>query len=817
MAEVSMKPHESVPDNSSQQSTIPKKNHKSRNGCLTCKKKRLKCDETKPQCLNCQKRGVECGGYSTTFKWKSFEETSASQRVRKVSTGSSMGSASALQPAQKIKRSMSVPDKVFDEALQQASLSIAGKSPDELALQNELMKLGKNPHSKLPQLAEEQAYITSPAAPSASVEFTTSSLRHQQQKGVQQQGRPHPSSPAPAAPATTAEPQQQHTPLHPQQHQHSLQLQQSQPQLKKRRVSSIIAPSPPNMVPSPGPIQDIPSPSLSTIVRSLTDFDQPLPGNIPSPNMESFYPKLYELDSDAVEEGPSSSHNVSGMKRSLSVDSALAQTTIPEYRRELISYSQALSPKLPTIHLPQFDISNLHLSNTGFDRVFQAFDKYTCAIMSIRDGPTENPWRTLMWPLAMQNSVLFKSLAAMALFHIARGDTALRNSGITYMRQSMSELAEGLVNNSIPNDVALATCLTLAITDSWDKHTTAGIAHLKGAKSIINKLDKEAIQKNSKLYKFLINSFLYYDVLSRMSSSQLLDSDYDENGKLIKNLSLLKCISARELSPGADDDPKFNPMSPLFDESVLNGYTMDNDCIIDPLLGCARGLFFIIGRVASFIARVRNMKKLSLSTVSKAVALKQEIESWRPDANIRQCMSLEDPLCDISSCIATAEAYRFSTLLYLEQAVPEISSQSSADLGEKVLMLLASIPTTSKTCLLHMFPLLVASCEITDPDDRAWIDERWKVLSQRMWLGTVDKAVEVVHEVWRRKDAAARASNASTSSKSSNALSTSADWDLFQGRIDVLNGSKKRETEGINSPTHWSSVMKDWNWEVLFA
>lgn len=45
-------------------------------GCVTCKAKRLKCDETKPSCQQCHKRGVECGGYKKDFKWRTFEETS---------------------------------------------------------------------------------------------------------------------------------------------------------------------------------------------------------------------------------------------------------------------------------------------------------------------------------------------------------------------------------------------------------------------------------------------------------------------------------------------------------------------------------------------------------------------------------------------------------------------------------------------------------------------------------------------------------------------------------------------------------------------
>ncbi|GME78074.1 unnamed protein product [[Candida] boidinii] len=76
----------------------PKKT-KSRNGCVTCKKKRLKCGEERPFCLNCQKKNIVCGGYATAFRWKSFEETSNSQRIMTPTSFISQ-SSSVSTPAQ---------------------------------------------------------------------------------------------------------------------------------------------------------------------------------------------------------------------------------------------------------------------------------------------------------------------------------------------------------------------------------------------------------------------------------------------------------------------------------------------------------------------------------------------------------------------------------------------------------------------------------------------------------------------------------------------------------------------------------------------
>lgn len=50
-------------------------------GCVTCKAKRLKCDETKPECQQCHKRNVPCGGYKKDFKWRPFEETTFANKV----------------------------------------------------------------------------------------------------------------------------------------------------------------------------------------------------------------------------------------------------------------------------------------------------------------------------------------------------------------------------------------------------------------------------------------------------------------------------------------------------------------------------------------------------------------------------------------------------------------------------------------------------------------------------------------------------------------------------------------------------------------
>ncbi|EPE05101.1 c6 zinc finger domain containing protein [Ophiostoma piceae UAMH 11346] len=47
---------------------------RSKTGCTTCRRRKKKCDETKPICLNCEKNAVVCEGYKEKHVWKSGRE-----------------------------------------------------------------------------------------------------------------------------------------------------------------------------------------------------------------------------------------------------------------------------------------------------------------------------------------------------------------------------------------------------------------------------------------------------------------------------------------------------------------------------------------------------------------------------------------------------------------------------------------------------------------------------------------------------------------------------------------------------------------------
>jgi hypothetical protein len=464
---------------------------------------------------------------------------------------------------------------------------------------------------------------------------------------------------------------------------------------------------------------------------------------------------------------------------------------------------------------PQFSLASP-------EHLTRRYDRDTCGVLSVKDGPTENPWRTLVWPLARDCPALYHAIASMTSFHQSKDMPSMRIQGIDHMRNAVHALAAGLQNMRF--DAAISTTLVLAFSESWDQHISTGINHIKGAKILINQalVQHRQIPKQGEEWarlKFLCNTWIYMDVIARLTS--------------------------------ADDDEN-NDVDIVHDSIYANG---EIDTKLDPLMGCAHTLFPIIGRVANLVRKVRRSGSNGPSIISQAVHLKAQLEEWTPPSYI------EDPEDETTSphdSIKTAVAYQYATLLYLHQAVPEIPSQPSSVLAQKVLCELATVEPRSRSVIVHIYPLMAAGCEVMKQEDRDWVKERWGLMSSRMRLGILEKTLEVTKEVWCRRDAYA-AERKMMDDMRSDSFSPNTplkrDFDTFfddfqpDGEFCWLDAGPKRRaidstpsyTVPVASPVapqpslrrqssngnteylepeftvkgrlHWLGVMKDWNWE----
>ncbi|KAI5795519.1 fungal-specific transcription factor domain-containing protein [Geopyxis carbonaria] len=730
------------PDSNVQNVIAKPKQSKSRNGCVTCKAKRLKCDEIHPTCQQCQKRGVQCGGYKKEFKWRSFEESSIVTKSSHLSK--------KVNSTLRVKRASQQPPnnaKVFSSLESSSHQSARPK----IHVNRETSKHRVFQGRRNEVFSIEQVYVSTP---------TDSAIM--------------PAIPEP-------------------------------PALYMKRRSELCNIEN-NESSTSGEVQ-----LLSLSPRGVS------PGTT--------------LDFLELSNGPRLGLQVcdEGLEDMMQTDQShewLISAPSPTQSTASTISSDSHSSQGESFIRIQDIFRRPALLASSSEILLSHFDKHTCGIMSVKDGPGENPWRTLIWPMATDSPALYHAISAMTAFHMSRERKQLRVEGMEHMRKSIRFLAQGLSHGNIKQDVALGTTLVLAFSEAFDRHTSTGFEHLRGAKVILNQALSKTVMMSGDVsrFQFLYNVWVYLDVLARLTSN------------------------------GQDESHATSP------NIMLGPYA--NSAEIDPLLGCAASLFPLIGQAASIVQRVRKTEKNSVGIITDAIQLQKQLEEWMVGEYYEPP---EDPSNEVSHCIKTAEAYRWATLLYLHQAVPEIPSLDSHDLAEKVMVLLASIPVSSRSCIVHIYPLLAAGCEAIGNEERSWAKCRWERMQNRLWIGNVDKAWTVTKEVWDRRDryfthhpykklqlchrsslpqntiydtpSAGLATIGYSPFSHGDNPSNCPSWDPAFSDTNIVNsiiptivkrGNQGSVLDGCNEKDfeygftargklHWLGVMKDWNWEVLLG
>ncbi|KAL4917712.1 fungal-specific transcription factor domain-containing protein [Aspergillus aurantiobrunneus] len=663
------------------------KQSKSRNGCITCKAKRLKCDESKPTCFQCKKRNVECGGYKKDFKWRSFGESNVPGRgaAPKVKKGSS--SPPARNAVENKVAGMETPGSFHSQR----------SSPRDISSRRSSQSTGK---------IDLRLSLDQILGYSGSGSFSDDLF---------------------ASPVAEITPQEQ-------------------------------------------------SPWLSNILLS-PDISQENSSNQgllegSQENDEFSFEALLEGENDEIEEIIRQPVRSTRFKNLSFPGQYIAQHAEPSIMPTGLLGEPAFSlghPEMLVLH----------------------FDRSTCGILSIKDGIHENPWRTLIWPLAKHTPALYHAVFALAAFHASKDNPSLRVHGVDHMRQSITCMVQDI--QSMRTDAALATSLALAFADTWDQHTRSCIQHLRGAKALVSQVVElgmqGGIQENDlRRVRFLYNTWLYMDVIARLTSRE-------EHG----------------------DHEMEIPSFPFPANTVHE---------IDPLMGCAATLFPLINQVARLIQRVRKTESNSISLISQAIELKQLVEQWEPPDWFEPP---EDPTSEVQHSIQTAHAYRWATLLYLHQAVPEMPSEPTSDLAKRVLILLATVPPSSRTTIVQMFPLLVAGCEAEQEEDRNWVLNRWSAIQSRLMLGSIDRCIEVVREVWARRDATVAKKQHQQRQRPKTGHSPNGDGQVsgkdrvfYTGRGPVASSRRSSAVSPLGSiefektvrgKSHWVHVMQEWGWE----
>lgn len=481
------------------------------------------------------------------------------------------------------------------------------------------------------------------------------------------------------------------------------------------------------------------SPTLTEILAPTAEVSLNDPDYVPFQ-----MPDDYHLPLDDFPIGPLSDEHVGGLDDDIEEILRSGQAIEDP---QLAWAARYMSPLPPNRESPRSDdasdswqgfmYSQPVLADDSPEMLAMRFDKFTCGILSVMDGPSENPWRTLIWPLALDSPALYHALLAMTAYHASQDLPRLRLTGHEHKSRSIRFIQEGIRDHSMTDQTAIATALALGFSESWDQHTATGNTHIKGAQALVKRSLSEHHSnplRDGELarLKFLCNAWVYMDVIARLTS---VDSDESND---FDNTFLL-----------SSDAPQM-----IMGEPGLPGFGIDFgmpiDARVDPLMGCANTLFPLVGRVANLVRKVCRSMKTSPALISQANDLKIALETWDPPTYIEPP---EDPTAQVQHMLQTAEAYRWATLLHLHRSVPELPCLPSTELAEKALSYLATVPLASRTVVVQIYPLMVAGCEAVSSEDRQWIRDRWRAMGLRMRIGVIDKCALVTEEVWRRKDA----------------------------------------------------------------
>lgn len=296
---------------------------------------------------------------------------------------------------------------------------------------------------------------------------------------------------------------------------------------------------------------------------------------------------------------------------------------------------------------------DIQLLSSSAELLALRFDRHTCSILSLVDGPNENPWRTVVWPLSLSCPSLYHSLLSMTAFHWSALEPQLRVQGIEHLRKSITCLRRDL--GSMRTELSVMTMLSLAFGESWDTHISSGRKHIQAAGILLSKAvakvpgfdpqtdpwktalmhspgsasglstassseAERGLGDSPQAYRarlrFLCGTWLYLSTLSRPTRLAGLVTD----GRTTSDSSGAPG-SVHGRGGGGVEEP--NPGNPRIRElhldqflgrtsgvaaptiSNLWSFVAPNTGCLDPLMGCASTLFPLIDQSSILIQQIR--------------------------------------------------------------------------------------------------------------------------------------------------------------------------------------------------------------------
>lgn len=256
------------------------------------------------------------------------------------------------------------------------------------------------------------------------------------------------------------------------------------------------------------------------------------------------------------------------------------------------------------------------------------------------------------------------------------------------------------------------------------------------------------------------------------------------------------------------DDPSCGGFTGLF-QTDPHGST-PSSASVDALLGLATSLWPVIHRLSTLLALknevdeavnhgdISGTAEIRAKFDQECAAVESSLEEWQPmlpvDCNSQTGLEGPGPnsgakMKQFQSIFNTALAYRHSALVYLYRTIydcprdhPMVQRHASISLVHCEATVRHEGPMGAL-----LWPLFVASCEAVEPADRDLASEAFRGIGQRQRMANIDKAWEVLQEVWNRADCA----------------------DAFDSDATIISGQRKKDL--------WRRVSEDMGMTIVFG
>ncbi|KIV94296.1 hypothetical protein, variant 3 [Exophiala mesophila] len=398
---------------------------------------------------------------------------------------------------------------------------------------------------------------------------------------------------------------------------------------------------------------------------------------------------------------------------------------------------------------------------------FHHFLNHTARILVPHDCP-ENPFKTILPKMAMENPNLLNLLLAYSACHRARllGHPEPVNRIAIWVRDVFPSLRQTLddVSNTEVSNANLATAIMLASIEIISP-STFGVSvpwqnHLGMARSIIRaRGGPNSISRKDPVMYFLTRWLAYLDVLGSLSGRRNEEPLFAGN---YWSSSHEESTSAKELS--------------LTDEDEAD----DDDFTIDCLLGFTTRCVSILAQVA-LLASECEAERIDYQTgqineswrppaevAKRAAKLRKDLEHARNHeqisclhhspqlskatiANSRRGSAYADmSKTEAEESLATNSAFHWAGMIHLLRRVDNLPRhdkrvQTAVHEIVKVLQMIRE-GGSAQACLL--FPMFTAGVEAEDALDRAEILSRIRG-AEGLGMCQVSRARKIMEEVWR--------------------------------------------------------------------